>query len=199
MRLFLLSQTWTSLKSAQHTSATPRCLRADARGRRAGGASSWRIGDPARATCSYCADPGPVLRSSLERGGGSNTEECRCAAGFVTRSKRAPSASALSRVGEAAGRRRLADSSTCSLAVARRSSSRAGCATRRASHPGPGRAPSARARANTLEQALLSPSPLLLHACRPLPARCCVERRLLFCRRSSLQVPGACGPGHAPV
>ena len=34
-------------------------------------------------------DPGPVLRSSLEHGGGGGTEECRRAAGLVARSKRA--------------------------------------------------------------------------------------------------------------
>ena len=33
-------------------------------------------------------DPGPVLRSSLENGGGGGTEECRRAAGLVVRSKR---------------------------------------------------------------------------------------------------------------
>ena len=34
-------------------------------------------------------DPGPVLRSSLEHGGGGGTEECRRAARLVGRSKRA--------------------------------------------------------------------------------------------------------------
>ena len=33
-------------------------------------------------------DPGPVLCSSLEHGGGGGTEECRRAAGLVVRSKR---------------------------------------------------------------------------------------------------------------
>ena len=39
-------------------------------------------------------DPGPVLRSSLEHGGGGGTEECRRAAGLVGRSKRAVGQSA---------------------------------------------------------------------------------------------------------
>jgi hypothetical protein len=73
------------------------------------------------------------------------------------RDRSAPSASALSRVGEAASRHGLADSSTCSLAGPTEAALCVLAATRRTSHPGAGGAPSARARANTLEHALLSP------------------------------------------
>jgi hypothetical protein len=91
--------------------STPRCC--GARGRRAGSASSWRIGDAA--VVIVPPDPGQALRLSLERGGGGGTEECRRAAGLVARSKRAVGQRAEPRRGaEAAGRRGLADSSTCS-------------------------------------------------------------------------------------
>ena len=98
------TQTWTSLKSAQQSSATPRCLRAGARGRRAGGASSWLSCDAARATFSSCLTPG---RCSARASSMVEAAALRSAAAPLGswRDRSAPSASALSRVGELAGRR----------------------------------------------------------------------------------------------
>ena len=78
-------RSWTSFKWAQHTSATPLARR------RARPAHRRRelVAQLRRRSRDVLVlpDPGPVLRSSLENGGGGGTEECRRAAGLVGRLK----------------------------------------------------------------------------------------------------------------
>jgi len=120
------TQTWTSLKSAQHTSATPRCLRAGARGRRAGGASSWLSCDAARATFSSCLTPG---RCSARASSMVEAAALRSAAAPLGSwgDRSAPSARALSRVGELAGRRMTRQSCLLTDPQVRRLTLSAGC------------------------------------------------------------------------
>ena len=120
------TQTWTSLKWAQQSSATPRCLRAGARGRRAGGASSWLSCDAARATFSSCLTPG---RCSARASRMVEAAALRSAAAPLGSwgDRSAPSARALSRVGELAGRRMTRQSCLLTDPQVRRLTLSAGC------------------------------------------------------------------------
>ena len=82
-------RSWTSFKWAQHTTATPRCLRAGARGRRTGGASSWLSCDAARATCSSCLTPGRCSARASSVVEAAALRSAAHAARLVARSKRA--------------------------------------------------------------------------------------------------------------
>ena len=120
------TRTWTSFKWAQQSSATPRCLRAGTRGRRAGGASSRLSCDAARATFSSCLTPG---RCSARASSMVEAAALRSAAAPLGSwcDRSAPSASALSRVGELAGRRMTRQSCLLTDPQVRRLTLSAGC------------------------------------------------------------------------